>query len=158
MITAISVIVITRRNPVHAVLWMLMLFVHVAVLYLFLNAEFLAVIQIIIYAGAILVLFLFVIMLLNVREAETERRFLSGWPLGLFITTGLMLFFVFILRRIDIFPPEGPYSIEKIQSEGNIMIIGKVLYTKYFLPFEIASLILLVAIVGAVILAKRKIR
>jgi NADH-quinone oxidoreductase subunit J len=157
MITGLSVLVITRRNPVHAVLWMLVLFVHIAVLYLFLNAEFLAAIQIIIYAGAILVLFLFVIMLLDIREAETERRFLGLWPAGVLIVAGLMLLSIFVLRRIDVFARAGQYSIERIQSEGNIMTIGRVLYTKYLLPFEIASLILLVAIIGAVVLAKKKI-
>ncbi len=156
MITALSVLVITRRNPVHGVLWMLVLFIHVAVLYLFLNAEFLAAIQIIIYAGAILVLFLFVIMLLDVKEVETERRFLGMWPVGVLIAIGLMLSSVSILRRIDIFPSPGPYGVERIQTEGNIMTVGRVLYTKYLLPFEIVSLILLVAIIGAVVLAKKK--
>jgi len=157
MITGLSVLVITRRNPVHAVLWMLVLFVHLAVLYLFLNAEFLAAIQIIIYAGAILVLFLFVIMLLDIREAEAERRFLGYWPIGILMATGLMVMSVFILSNMRIFPQPGPYTIERIQSEGNIMTIGRVLYTRYLLPFEIASLILLVAIIGAVVLAKKRI-
>lgn len=157
MITGLSLLVITRRNLVHGVLWMLVLFIHLAVLYLFLNAEFLAAIQIIIYAGAILVLFLFVIMLLDVNEVEVERRFLGMWPVGVLIATGLMLSSVSILRRIDIFPSPGPYSVERIQTEGNIMTVGRVLYTKYLLPFEIASLILLVAIIGAVVLAKKRV-
>lgn len=157
MITGLSILVITRRNPVHGVLWMLVLFLHIAVLYLFLNADFLAAIQIIIYAGAVLVLFLFVIMLLNLREEEAERRFLNTWPFGLIIAGCLIVFFIFILNEIEVFPSPGNYSIEKIRSEGNIMTIGKVLYTEYLLPFEIASLVLLVAIIGAVVLAKRKI-
>lgn len=156
-ITILSLIVITRRNPIHGVLWMLVLFIHLAVLYLTLNAEFLAAIQMIIYAGAILVLFLFVIMLLDVKEAVTEKRFVSKWPIALMIGTGLMLFFIFVLRDVRVFTQLGPYSIERIQSEGNIMTIGKVLYTDYLLPFEIASVVLLVAIIGAVVLAKKKI-
>jgi NADH-quinone oxidoreductase subunit J len=77
--TILSLLVVTRRNPVHSVLWMLVLFIHIAALYLFLNAEFIAAIQIIIYAGAILVLFLFVIMLLNLRKEETEKMFQKQW-------------------------------------------------------------------------------
>ncbi len=72
--TVLSLLVVTRRNPVHSVLWMLVLFIHIAALYLFLNAEFLAAIQMIIYAGAILVLFLFVIMLLNLKQEETVKN------------------------------------------------------------------------------------
>jgi len=155
-ITGISLMVITRRNPVHAVLWMLVLFVHIAILYLFLNADFLAAIQIIIYAGAILVLFLFVIMLLDVKDTEMEGRFLGLWPAGVVVTTSLVLLSVAVLRGMDVFPQPGQFSVERIRSEGNIMTIGRVLYTRHLLPFEIASLILLVAIIGAVVLAKRK--
>ncbi len=157
MITVLSLVMVTRRNPVHGVLWMLVLFVHIAALYLFLNAEFLAAIQIIIYAGAILVLFLFVIMLLNLKQTELERRFQKQWPLSLVTGTVFMIFLVLIVGKITVLPQLGKYSIEFIQSEGSMMTIGKVLYTEYLLPFEIASLILLVAIIGAVVLAKRKI-
>ncbi|RJQ52931.1 MAG: NADH-quinone oxidoreductase subunit J [Nitrospiraceae bacterium] len=156
MITGLSLLVVTRKNPVHSVLWMLLLFVHIAGLYLFLNAEFLAAIQIIIYAGAILVLFLFVIMLLNLRKEETEKRFQRQWPLGLGIGVVLMMFLVPVLGNISVVPPLGPYSVDAIKSEGHIMTVGKVLYTEFLLPFEIASVILLVAIVGAVVLAKRR--
>ncbi len=156
MITGISILVITRRNPVHSVLWMLILFVHIAALYLFLNAEFLAAIQIIIYAGAILVLFLFVIMLLNLKQTESEKRFQNQWPLGIVTGVVFVIFFVLILGNMRVTAPFGPYTIEVIQSQGNIMTVGKVLYTKYLLPFEIVSLVLLVAIIGAVVLAKRR--
>ncbi len=155
--TILSLLVVTRRNPVHSVLWMLVLFVHIAGLYLFLNAEFLAAIQIIIYAGAILVLFLFVIMLLNLRKEETERKFQKQWPFSIGIGVILATFFVLIIGKMTVIPPLGKFTIELIESEGNIMAIGKILYTKYLLPFEIASLVLLVAIVGAVVLAKKKI-
>lgn len=156
MITGISILVITRKNPVHSVLWMLILFVHIAALYLFLNAEFLAAIQIIIYAGAILVLFLFVIMLLNLRQTESEKRFQNQWLPGIAAGVFFVIFFVLILGNMRVTAPFGPYTIEFIQSQGNIMTVGKVLYTKYLLPFEIVSLVLLVAIIGAVVLAKRR--
>ena len=152
-ITGLSLLVVTRKNPFHGVLWMLVLFVHIALLYLFLNAEFLAAIQIIIYAGAILVLFLFVVMLLNLRVEERDRRW--SWPAGMVAAGGYAAFLIIILKNISAFPQPGHYTIEKMQSEGNIMIIGKVLYTKYLLPFEITSLILLVAIIGAVVLTKK---
>lgn len=157
MITVSSVLVITRKNPIHSVLCMLIMFVHIAGLYLFLNAEFLAAIQIIVYAGAILVLYLFVIMLLNLRDEEIGRRFQKQWPLGL--TAGL----IFLGCIVPVFggrmalPPPGGYSVEFVQSEGIMMTVGKVLYTQYLFPFEIASVILLVAILGAVVMAKKKI-
>lgn len=155
--TVLSVLVVTRKNPVHCVLFMLVLFIHIAGLYLFLNAEFLAAVQVIVYAGAILVLFLFVIMLLNLKTEATARKFQSQWPIGLGIGAILMIFFVSILRKVSVLAPLGDYTVERIQSEGAMMTIGKILYTQYLLPFEIASLILLVAIIGAVVLAKRRI-
>ncbi len=148
--------VVTRKNPVHSVILMLVLFVHIAGVYLFLNAEFLAAIQIIIYAGAILVMFLFVIMLLDLKKEVTERRFLKPWPLGLVVAGTFMVFITAVLGKLTVFPEPGKYSIDRIQAEGMMMTIGKVLYTEYLLPFEIASLILLVAIIGAIVLAKKR--
>ena len=157
MITVLSVLVVTRKHPVHSIVWMLVLFVHIAALYLFLNAEFLAAVQIIVYAGAILVLFLFVIMMLNLRKEETERKFQRQWPMGVIIGVVFMAFLVMILSKFTVLPRLGKYSVEYVQADGSMMTIGKVLYSEYLLPFEIASLILLVAIIGAVILGKRKI-
>ncbi len=155
--TILSVLVVTRRNPVHSVLWMLVLFIHIAALYLFLNAEFLAAVQIIVYAGARLVLFVFVIMLLNLKKEKTEKKYQDQWPVGAGISLLMIIFFVLIMGKITELPALGKYSIEAIQSEGSLMTIGKVLYTEYILPFEIASVILLVAIIGAVVLAKKRI-
>jgi len=154
--TILSLLVVTRRNPVHSVLWMLVLFIHIAALYLFLNAEFIAAIQIIIYAGAILVLFLFVIMLLNLRKEEAEKRFQKQWLYSIAISVLLVIFLVSVVGNITVVPPPGPYTAEVIKSEGHLMTIGKVLYSEFLLPFEIASLILLVAIIGAVVLAKKR--
>jgi len=156
MIIGCAVFVVTRKNPVHSVLWMLVLFLHIAALYLFLNAEFLAAIQIIIYAGAILVLFLFVIMLLNLKKEDMVKKFQKQWPMGVIIGTVFIIFFLYILGQISVLPPLGKYTVQFIQSEGAMTTVGKVLYTRYLLPFEIASLILLVAILGAVVLAKKK--
>ncbi len=156
MLTGLSIMVVTRKNPVHSVILMLVLFVHIAGMYLFLNAEFLAAIQIIIYAGAILVMFLFVIMLLNLKKEVTERRFLKPWPLGLVVAGTFMVFITAVLGKMTVFPEPGEYSIDRIQTEGMMMVTGKALYTEYLLPFEIASLILLVAIIGAIVLAKKR--
>ena len=155
-LTALSLVEVTRRNPVHSVLWMLVLFVHMAGLYLFLNAEFIAAIQIIVYAGAILVLFLFVIMLLNLKQEETVSKYQDQWPVGAGAGGILAIFMIVIVGKFTVLPALGAYSIEAIKSEGSMMTIGKVLYTQYLLPFEIASIILLVAIIGAVVLAKKK--
>ncbi len=152
-----SILVITRKSAVHSVMWMLILFVHVAGIYLFLNAEFLAAIQIIVYAGAILVLYLFVIMLLNLGKEDAVKRFQNQWPLGVIIGIMFIVFFALILSKTTVLPAPGKYSVGFIQSQGTMMTIGKVLYTEYLLPFEVASLILLVAIIGAVVLAKKKI-
>ncbi len=157
MMTVISLLVVTGKNPVHSVLWMLVLFVHMAGLYLFLNAEFLAAIQIIVYAGAKMVLCLFVVMLLNLRAEEKEFRLQEQWPLSAATAVLLLAALVSILGNITVLPELGEYSIAAIQAEGSMMTIGKVLYTQYLLPFEIASVLLLVAIVGAVVLAKKRI-
>lgn len=155
--TALSLVVVTRKNPVHSVLWMLVLFVHMAGLYLFLNAEFLAAIQIIVYAGAIMVLFIFVIMLLNLKSEETVAKYQKQWQVGAAVGVVLAVFLIMILGKITVLPELGEYSIEAINAEGNMMTIGKILYTRYLFPFEIASIILLVAIIGAVVLAKKRI-
>jgi NADH-quinone oxidoreductase subunit J len=157
VIILLSVLVITRRNPVHSVMWMLLLFFHIAGLYLFLNAEFIAAIQVIVYAGAILVLFLFVLLLLNLREELKLKKFIGSWPAGLFITATLLVLVLSVLRSF-VPGPAGKYSVEFIKQETHTKALGKLLYTDYLFPFEIASLVLLIAIVGAIVLAKRKTR
>jgi len=151
----ISVLIITAKNPVNSVLWMLALFFHIAALYLFLNAEFLAAVQLILYAGAILVLFLFVIMMLNVREEITGKRFMKGWPIGIALVVSVMLLLYFPISRL-IHGPVGQYTIEAVKAETNAKTVGRILFTDYLFPFEIASLILLIAIVGAMVLAKKR--
>jgi NADH-quinone oxidoreductase subunit J len=153
-----SVLVVTRRNPVHSVLWMLLVFVHIAILFVFLNADFLAAMQVIIYAGAVLVLFLFVLMLLDLRAADLERRLQNQWPLGVILATSFLVLLGVILSRSRTHVEPGTYTVNFIQSEGNVSTVGKVLFSDFILPFEIASLILLVAILGAVVLAIKKVR
>lgn len=157
VITVLSLLVVTRRNPVHSVMWMLLLFFNLASMYLFLNAEFIAAIQVIVYAGAILVLFLFVVLLLNLREELLSDRFIGSWPAGLVIALALL---VSIVSAVSSFVPgiSGKYTIEYIQKETFTKVLGEVLYTEYLFPFEIASLILLISIIGAIVLAKKRTR
>jgi NADH-quinone oxidoreductase subunit J len=157
VITVLSVLVVTRRNPVHSVMWMLLLFFNLASMYLFLDAEFIAAIQVIVYAGAILVLFLFVVLLLNLREELKTNRFVGSWPAGLIVATVIMGSVISAIRSF-VPGPVGKYSIEYIQKETYTKVLGEVMYTEYLLPFEIASLILLIAIIGAMVLAKKRMR
>jgi NADH-quinone oxidoreductase subunit J len=149
-----AVLMITRRNPVHSVMFMLLLFFHVAGVFVLLNAEFLAAVQIIVYAGAILILYLFVAMLLHVdteRKAVRANRF---WPwIALF--GALIAGEIGLLLSRGIFPGEAGQTM-RLAGTG-VRELGQVLYGKYLVPFEIASIILLVGLIGAVMLAKKKI-
>jgi NADH-quinone oxidoreductase subunit J len=156
-IIVLSILVITRKNPIHSILWMLLLFFHIASLYLFLDAEFLAAIQLIVYAGGILVLFLFAVLLVNVREELRINRFIGAWPTGLTFAIGLLIVVLASIKSFVLGPP-GVYSIDFIRRESHIKALGKLLYTDFLYPFEIASLILLVAIIGAIVLAKRRLK
>ncbi len=157
VIIVLSLLVVTRKNPVHSVMWMLLLFFHIAGLYLFLNAEFIAAIQVIVYAGAILVLFLFVVLLLNLREELLIERFIGTWPTALVISVSLLILMIRAIQYMVLAPP-GSHSVEAIQTETHTVALGKILYTDYLFPFEIASVVLLIAIIGAIVLAKRKMR
>ncbi len=156
-IIVLSIVVITRKNPIHSVLWMLLLFFHIASLYLILNAEFLAAIQVIVYAGGILVLYLFAVLLVNIREELRINTFIGAWPTGLTFAIGLLVVIIISIKSFVIAQP-GIYSIDFIKQESHIMALGKLLYTDFLYPFEIASVILLVAIIGAVVLAKRRLK
>ncbi len=157
VITILSILVVTRKNPVHSVMWMLLMFFHIAGMYLFLNAEFIAAIQVIVYAGAILVLFLFVVLLLNLREELQTDRFVGSWPAA-FLVSAVILISMLSVFRSFVPGPAGRYTIELLQLETPTTVLGKVLYTEYLFPFEVASLVLLIAIIGAIVLAKRKMR
>lgn len=154
--TVLSLLIILSKNPVNSVLWMLAMFFHIAALYLFLNAEFLAAVQLILYAGAILVLFLFVIMMLNLKDEIRGQKFIKGWPVGVAVALSITALIVVPISKL-IQGPLGSYTIEAIKAETNSKALGRVLYTVYLFPFEIASLILLIAIVGALVLAKRRV-
>lgn len=144
-------LVVVVRNPIYSALSLLVMFFHVAGLYVTLHAEFLAAIQIIVYAGAILVLYLFVVMLLNVKR---EEQFNRQGPVALFL--GVVLLTEAVLLTVSRgFTVGTPAPGREEPSVGNTESIGEVLYSTYLFPFEIASLILLVAMIGAVILSKK---
>jgi len=158
MVLACAALAISRRNPVHSVLWVLVMFFHLAAIYLLLGAEFLAAVQVIIYAGAILVLFLFAIMVLNIRQEEMGPRFSGGWPLALARVLALAVMLLGAWGSLRL-PEAGPFGPELLaQKGGHTKALGEVLYTTYLLPFELASLVLLVAIIGAIVLAKKRLK
>lgn len=151
----LSILVVTRKNPVHSVLWMLLLFFHLAGLYLVLGAEFVAAVQVIVYAGAILVLFLFTVLLLDLRAEVEEERFVGTAAVGLAVALAMVLFLVLVIPSFTL-GPEGVYTIERLTTETHAKALGGLLYTEYLLPFELASIVLLVAVIGAIALAKKR--
>lgn len=149
LITAI--LVIALRSPVYSALALLVLFFHVAGIYILLDAEFIAAIQIIVYAGAILVLYLFVLMLLNLRE---ERGFQRQLVLGLLLGLAIAGEAVYAVLRSDFGHSASESGAAGIPT-GNTEAVGQLMFTQYLFPFEVASIILLVAMIGAIILAKK---
>ncbi len=150
-----SILVITCKNPINSALSLVMTFFCLATFYVMLDAPFMAAIQVIVYAGAIMVLIVFVIMLLNLRT-ETGKTTTHAALIGSVI--GLLTLFqtCYFLFRSSPAPAAGNLS-DKIARLGHTEVIGRALYGDYLLPFEITSLLLLAAIIGAVILAKKKI-
>lgn len=152
VIIVTAIYVVASRNPIYSALSLLVMFFHVAGLYVLLNAEFIAAIQVIVYAGAILVLYLFVVMLLNLRQEERyHRHFALGVFLGLVIFVEVTLAFA----QSKFSGTTGDFTAAKLKQLGNTQAIGQTMYTTYLFPFEVASVILLVAMVGAIVLAKK---
>jgi len=153
VIAATSVLVVALRNPIYSTLALLIMFFHVAGLYVTLHAEFLAAVQIIVYAGAILVLYLFVVMLLNLKQ---DVRYHRQWPIAAVVGVSLALEALILTAMKGWVTPAAATGTETaIAIAGNTEAIGDVLYTTYLFPFEVASVILLVAMIGAIILAKK---
>jgi NADH-quinone oxidoreductase subunit J len=153
VILASAIFMITRKNPIHSVMFMLLLFFHIAGLFVMLNAEFLAAVQLIVYAGAILILYLFVAMLLNVDRESSAARANRFWP---WITA----FGVLIACEVILLIARGTFPADagKAMRPGNAGVkeLGETLYQNYLIPVEAASIILLVGLVGAVMLAKKR--
>jgi len=152
VIIVTAILTITRRNPVHSVLFMLLLFFHIAGVFVLLNAEFMAAVQLIVYAGAILILYLFVVMLLNVDRESKSPRANRYWP-------WIAAFGLVIAAEIGLLIARGSFPAaagKTMHAPGaGVKDLGIELYTNYLVPFEIASVILLVGLIGAVMLAKK---
>ncbi|MFC1553959.1 NADH-quinone oxidoreductase subunit J [candidate division KSB1 bacterium] len=154
---ASGVMVIMSRNPVHSALFLIVTFFCLAGLFALLNAHFLAVIQVLVYAGAIMVLFLFVLMLLNLKAIVSEfEKLLSLKILGISAAIIMIFEVLFLIKRGASLGAGGELTQQIINQEGNTQLVGKMLFTTYLLPFEITSIILIIAIIGAVVLAKKK--
>jgi NADH-quinone oxidoreductase subunit J len=153
-----AIFVITVKNVVHSAVALAVTLLSVAGIFLTLRAEFLAGVQVIVYVGGILVLFVFVIMLISIERSVVERQFNRQWVVALI--TALLLIgelgFVAWKGKDSLVVPEGAAVQSVLGVTGNSQLVGETLYGQYLLPFEIASILLLVAIVGSVALSKRK--
>jgi len=150
-----SLMMVTRRDPIHSALWLIAAFFSLAVIYLTLHAQFIAVAQVMVYAGAIMMLIIFVIMLIQLEIVSTRRgRVTGGKIIGAFIT---VILFLEIGAVLFSFPGGAPKaSAQGATQMGSVASVGTALYGKYLFPFEIASVLLLVGLVGAVVLARRR--
>ena len=149
-----GILVITRKNPVHSALALIVTLLAQASIYLMLYAPFVAGVQIILYAGGIMVLFLFVIMLVSIDRSVKERQFNSQWIVGMIAATALGgLFIAVFMKGKNIFPEHAL----PVKENDNTQNVATMLYGQYMFAFEIASLLLLVAIIGAVVMAKKRI-
>ncbi len=160
LIIGFAVLVVSARDTVHSVLFLVSNFLFVAALYVVLAAEFMAVIQILVYAGGIVVLYLFVVMLVNLkRPPETHFDPRRAARLGLLLAGAVLFELVAIVVYSAASPPspvEAAATAVSPVSGGNVEQLGLLLYTDYLIPFEVASILLLVAMVGAIVLAKRE--
>ena len=152
VIAICAILVVAFRNPVYSVISLLVMFFHIAALFVSLHAEFLAAVQIIVYAGAILVLYLFVVMLLNLKYDDSYQR--QVW-IGVGLGAAALAEIIYLMISANAPLPAGASQAAATAPHGNTEMIGRLLYTKYLFPFEVASLILLVAMIGAILLAKK---
>jgi NADH-quinone oxidoreductase subunit J len=156
MLTALALfsalMVVSSDNPVHSVLWLILVFIAITGHYILMNAQFLAIVNMIVYAGAIMVLFLFVIMFMNLnKESEPQK---SVWLRLAAVVSGGSLLLILVAALKD-----NSGYINSMRGEGSIGLIknlGKTLFTEYVVPFEISSILFLSAMVGAVVLGKKE--
>jgi NADH-quinone oxidoreductase subunit J len=158
VVMASAVMVVVSRNPVYSVLFLILAFFNAAALFVLIGAEFIAMILIIVYVGAVAVLFLFVVMMLDINLTELREGFLKYLPIGALIGLVLLAEILLGLGVIGSTPP----SLEALGKAGpqvlaidNTRAIGRVLYTQYFYLFQVAGLVLLVAMIGAIVLTLR---
>lgn len=150
-----AVLMVTRRNPVYSAVWLLVAFVSMAVVFLTLSAPFLAAIHVLVYTGAILVLFLFVIMLLNLKPEE----FGDEYPLQVKASVGVLCTVLFGVLAVPIWKDETLRvpAVAASPEVGTVENVGEILFRLYGLPFELVSVLIIVAMFGAMVLAKKRI-
>lgn len=156
-ILGFGVLVVTSRNTVHSVLFLVANFLCVAVVFVVMAAEFLAIIQVLVYAGGIVVLYLFVVMLVNLKrppEAPLDTRRLSrlGFGMAAILLAEVCAILVYTAGRPA--PPVAPGPV--LEARGNTETVGMLLYTDFLIPFELVSMLLLVAMIGAIVLARKE--
>jgi NADH-quinone oxidoreductase subunit J len=153
MTVASAVLVIFARNPVHSVLWLIVAFFNAAGLMLMTGAEFIALLLVIVYVGAVAVLFLFVVMMLDIDFAQLRSGFSRNLPFGLLIALVLLAEIIVAANARgagQIIADKPPEAVQP-----NIVALGEAMYSRFLFPFEIAGLILLVAMIGAIVLTHR---
>ncbi|MCP4002251.1 MAG: NADH-quinone oxidoreductase subunit J, partial [Gammaproteobacteria bacterium] len=155
LLIASALMVITSRNSVKAVMFLILTFFYGACIWMIMEAEFLAILLILVYVGAVMVLFLFVVMMLDIDFAELKQGFTRHLPIGIIIA-GALLYFLFSQVGSTAFGPEAfPIPEPRAADFSSVSQLGMLLYTEYFYAFEIAALILMVAMVAAISLAFR---
>ena len=179
---ASSILVVVLRNPVHSALFLLLTFLCVAVIFILVGAEFVGAVQVLVYAGGIMVLFLFVVMLINVRDLPEQAMLSPYWKGALGVGLGLFVLFASVVRGGAYAEPvDNPRGLrqttmqvrQRVRGEdgrrvvrlrnqrrtvGNTEAVGMMLYREYLVPFELASLFLLVAMIGAIVIGKRELQ
>lgn len=155
-----ALLMVSSRNLVHSIVYMVISFVGVGALFILLQAEFVAAVQILVYAGGIVVLFLFVVMLVNLGEINQieylHRQWLPATALALVLVAEIGVLLWGGAGALSAAPEQADSVLRAVEG-GNTETVGMTLYTDYLLPFEIASLLLLVAMIGAIYLAKRRV-
>jgi len=154
-----AALVVTNRNPVYSVLFLVLTFFNAAGLFVLLGAEFLAMMLVVVYVGAVAVLFLFVVMMLDINFVELRQGFVRYMPIGLAVGLILAAELIFVLGSGAVAPVLGQaitMPIPAVEQMGNTQALGTILYTHYFYLFQAAGLILLVAMIGAIVLTHRE--
>jgi NADH-quinone oxidoreductase subunit J len=155
---ASGIMVVTARNPVHSVLFLILAFFNAAGLFVLMGAEFLAMILVIVYVGAVAVLFLFVVMMLDIDFVELRQGFVKYLPIGGLIGVVLLVELLLVVAGIVVLPESKAAIAEPIARQGgvtNTEMLGRLIYTKYIYLFQAAGLILFVSMVGAIVLTLR---
>ena len=156
VLIASAFMVIASRNPVHSVLFLILAFVNAAGLFVLLEAEFLAMILIVVYVGAVAVLFLFVIMMLDVDFAELRQGFLKYLPIGALVGAIVAVELIFVVSSWTIGPlSSGQTATPAPSTLSNTVALGSVIYTQYLVLFQAAGLVLLTAMIGSIVLTLR---